>query len=107
LLFRYGFEAVAGIPWQMACLPIYLFGVALGSGWWTFIALPLLLVLAWRTMLYLRDESDPPELLWIYLLGYFITLRASGDRWLMATATAVGISAYACWRQQRAPKSTW
>jgi hypothetical protein len=105
LFIQHGFDAIEFIGYQFMFFPIYLFLIALFSGWWGFVALPLLLFLMWRLVEFLRNEGFAMELFWIYLLSYLIGIRASGDDWPIAAVLA-GIGMIFIIRQQlRCPKS--
>lgn len=89
LLFGYGFDAFAGLGWQMMFFPLYLFILAVASGWWAFVAVPLLLPLAWKGIRFIREDNTPHELHWIFILAYGIGIRASHERWMVAALVGV------------------
>jgi hypothetical protein len=103
---RGGVDAFAIIGWQLLLFPIYLFFVAIISGWWGLAAVPLLIVLAWRLLLFVRDESDTLDLLWIYLLSMMISIRASGGALPVAVLIVAAMGIYLTRLQRQLPRST-
>lgn len=92
IFIRHGFEAVEIIQWQFLFFPLYLFFSAMMSGWWGFVAIPLLVGLCWRLLVFLRYEGSRMELLWIFILPFLIGIRTSGDAWpFAALLAAIGI----------------
>lgn len=64
-------------------LPLFLFGFAVGSGWWTLLALPSLGLLAWHAWMYIRGHALAKDLLPIGLLSFLICVRPRGGEWFM------------------------
>jgi hypothetical protein len=64
-------------------LPILLFGLAAGSGWWFFVGLPAMGLLAWRAFVYIRGETSGEELLPIGGLSFLICIRPRGSNWVI------------------------
>ncbi len=95
-----GFESIEIIRWQFLFFPFYLFLIALFSGWWSFVAIPLLITFCWRVLVFMRDEGSTIELFWIFILPFLIGIRASTDAWPFAAFLA-GMSIFFVIRQQR------
>lgn len=92
LLLAEGMDAFEVLRWHAILLPFYLVIIARASGWWAFVAVPLVFVLAWRVLVYLRDDGFSLDLLWIFLLAFLISIRASAGAWPVAVVcAAVGI----------------
>lgn len=89
-----------GIGWAIAIFPVYIGTVAIISGWWAIVAIPLLLVLAVRSLLFLRNDLPPSELLVIATITYFCTITAASPHWV--TAIVVGsLLAYLSYRWKK------
>jgi hypothetical protein len=84
----HGFDEFLAIGWVLLFFPFYLFLVAFFSGWWAFVALPLLLAWAWRVVVFLKGDGLTKELFWIFMLPYLIAIRASQDAWPWAALIA-------------------
>lgn len=69
-------------------LPLFLFGLAVGSGWWILLALPSLGLLAWHAWMYIRGHALAKDLLPIGLLSFLICVRPRGSEWLMELVLA-------------------
>lgn len=100
LLLAHGLESFAAIGWQALFFPIYLFFTAMVSGWWGFVAVPLVVVFGWKVLVFLRGEGSGTDLCWIFLLPLLITIRASGSAWPFA-AVGAGIAIFFVVRHQR------
>lgn len=85
-----GFGAFEGFSFIFLGLPFFLLTVAIFSGWWSLIAIPLLIALFWTGIRYLREEGSPSSLLRIFLFSLLITIRFSQDLWLLAALIAIG-----------------
>lgn len=100
-----GFDALAGIGWVLLFFPFYLFLMALFSGCWAFVAIPLLLMWAWRALVFLREEGLIKELFWIFMLPFLIAIRASQDAWpraaLIAAIVIVSMAGINCLASSR------
>ncbi|MDB2673770.1 hypothetical protein N9Y81_02315 [Akkermansiaceae bacterium] len=96
-IFESWFGVFGVIQWQFLLLPLYLLLIALVSGWWSFVAVPLLLVFAWKFIVFLRGDGDSVALGWIFLLPCLIGFRTSGDGWPLV-AILSGALAVRLWR---------
>lgn len=54
-------------------MPLQTFFTATLSGWWTFIAIPLLLVLIFKSYKFMLSDNTDSELMVILLLAYLAT----------------------------------
>ncbi len=95
-----GLDTFMGIGWLLLFFPFYLFLIAVFGGWWAFVALPLLIVFAWRLLLLLRDEGSAIDLYWWFMLAFLIGITASEDHWSYAALVA-GVSMFFVVRYQR------
>ena len=95
----HGFGTFGIIGWQLLFFPFYLFLVSLLSGWWAYIAFPLLIVLIWRLFVFLREESTS-ELFWMFIMPFLIGIRVSGQAWPLAALLA-GVAIFFFMRRQR------
>jgi hypothetical protein len=73
--------AIDDFGWGLLFLPFYLLIMAITSGWWSFIAGPLLIVLAWRIILFMRNDNSGSDLVGIFTLSYLIGIRGAGSDW--------------------------
>ena len=105
LLIRHGVEAFGVAHFQAIFFPFYLLVVAISSGWWSFISIPLLLVFAWHFVTFIREEGYAFNLLWIYLLPFLITIHVSSDSWQWAALLAGVCLAFTILRQRALPPS--
>lgn len=96
----HGPVSLAEIGYQFLFFPLILLALAFFSGWWSFIAVPLLAVLAWRVRSFLRDEGSTIELYWMFVLPLLICIRVSGDAWPVAAAL-IGVVSFFVLRRQR------
>lgn len=101
ILIRHGFESYGIIQWQFLFLPFYLFLIAMTSGWWGFVAIPLALIFAWRLLVFVREEGSSMELLWIFVLPFLIGIRASEEAWPFAALLALGLIVFVIEKQRR------
>lgn len=101
IIIRHGFETFEVIQWQFLFFPFYLFICAMMSGWWGLVAVPLLLVLAWRLLVFVRDDGSKFELLWIFLLSFLISIRTSEEAWPFAALLALGGIVFVIEQQRR------
>lgn len=105
IVIGHGFDALAGIGWVLLFFPFYLFLIALFSGWWAFVAIPLLLMWAWRALVFLREEGLTRELFWIFMLPFLIAIRASQNAWpraaLIAAIVIVSMAGINCLASSR------
>ena len=85
-----GLSAFEIVGFQLLFFPIYLFIASLVSGWWSLIAVPLLIAIVWTSISYLRDEGPPSALIRIFLFSFLIGIGASRDRWPIAALIAIG-----------------
>lgn len=97
----HGPVSLAEIGYQFLFFPLILLALAFFSGWWSFLAIPLLAILAWRVRSFLRDEGSTIELYWIFALPFLICLRVSGDAWLVAIGFIVVVSLFVLRQQKR------
>jgi len=84
-----GIDAFDVIGWQFLFFPFYLFILPFVSGWWGIFGFPLLIAFTWKSIAFLREESDAVALFWIFFLPYLIGIRMAGDRWPLAVILAV------------------
>lgn len=84
-----GMQTLQLIGWQLLFFPFYLFLVAMFSGWWSFIAVPLLVVWAWKAFAFMKDEGTTKNLLWIFILPFLISIRTNEDVWPWPALVAV------------------
>jgi hypothetical protein len=87
-LIRTGFDSFNIILWQLLLFPFELFIWAFLSGWWSFVAIPLLFAFCWRVLVFLRDEGSTSELFWLFILPFLIGIRGSGNDWPLAAFLA-------------------
>ena len=73
LLCSYGLDAFEDIGWFIVFMPLQTFFTATLSGWWTFIAIPLLLVLIFKSYKFMLSDNTDSELMVILLLAYLAT----------------------------------
>ena len=98
IFIRHGFESFGLIQWQFLFLPFYLFLIAMMSGC---VAVPLVIVFAWRLLVFLRDEGSRMELFWIFILPFLIGIRTSEDAWPFAALLALGPIVFVIEQQRR------
>ena len=92
--------SLAEIGYQFLFFPLILLAITILSGWWSFVAVPLLAILAWRVHCFLRDEGSTIELYWIFALPFLICIRLSGNAWPVAAAL-IGVVSFFVLRRQR------
>ncbi len=79
--------------------PFFLYLAALSSGCWP-LTMTMLLILAWRTLVFLRGEAAK-ELFWIFSLPFLLCLEFSGDWWPVSVLLVALGTAFFLWRQRR------
>ncbi len=84
LLLSNGIDACQFLGWQWLLFPFYLFYMATDAGWWTIIALPLLALLGWRIIAYMRNENMGSDLFAIFSITYLIGIRGAAPSWPLA-----------------------
>ena len=65
------------LGWAVLMSPLYLFGVAAISGWWCVVALPLILVLAYRVVTLPMRDDLPSGLMIILTLSYWVAIGSA------------------------------
>jgi hypothetical protein len=68
-----------GLGWAVLASPVYLFLVAATSGWWSLVALPLLLGLAYQVVTLPARDDLPSGLMIILTLAYWTAIRQADD----------------------------
>ena len=68
-----------GLGWTLLASPVYLFSVAAVSGWWSPVALPLLLGLAYQVVTLPARDDLPSGLMIILTLAYWSAIREAED----------------------------
>lgn len=86
-----GADAFEFLGWQIAFFPFYLVIMAFMSGWWGVIAVPLILVVAYKLCRFMISDNTGSELMVILTLAFLIAIRSGLDERLVMTAV-VGIS---------------
>ncbi|MCP5537266.1 MAG: hypothetical protein H7A51_13680 [Akkermansiaceae bacterium] len=70
-----GFEALELLAWQVLFFPFYLVIVAFFSGWWGLVAVPLIMVFAYKLIRFMTNDNTGSDLMVILSLSFFITIR--------------------------------
>ena len=70
-----GIETLSGLWWMILFFPLYLFFVGIFSGWWAFIAIPLIFVLAYNACQFLLGDYLFSKLMIVFTLAFLITIR--------------------------------
>jgi hypothetical protein len=84
-----GFHAFQSLGWKWLLFPVYLLYIAVDSGWWTFVAIPLLGMLGWRMIAFMRNENTGTDLFAIYTISYLIGIQAADSNWPIGLILAV------------------
>jgi len=83
-----GFCAFQSLGWHWLLFPAYLLYMAVDGGWWTIVALPLLAMLAWRMIAFMRNENTGSDLVSIFTISYLIGIRAAESHLLIGILLA-------------------
>jgi hypothetical protein len=75
VVFSDGKDAFEILAWQTFMFPFYLVVVAFMSGWWGVIAVPLILVVAYKLCRFMINDNTGSDLMVIFLLTYLIAIR--------------------------------
>ena len=103
-VFGHGIHAFVVIFVAAPLFPVYVLTVALTSGWWSIVAIPLLLVVAFIIRSYLHEESCPGALQTVFVACYLISIRLGDENVLQVAAIGVLL----CWLLlQRWPLRQW
>ena len=83
-----GFYAFQYLGWQWVLFPVYLLYMAVDAGWWTIFAIPLLALLGWRMIAFMRNENTGSDLFAIFSISYLIGIRGAGTHWFLGLMLA-------------------
>jgi hypothetical protein len=98
-----GLDATAFLGWQIGFFPFYLLVVVLNSGWWAVVAMPMIIVLAFKMLMFLRNDNEGSDLIIIFSLSYFISIRMIDANWLYGVLVGIllVLASYLCVRRER------
>lgn len=90
-----GFGVLEDVGWSVLFLPLYLTIVAAMSGWWAFVALPLIFILAYKGFKFMVNDNTGSDLSVLALLSYLIAVdmsvsTAATSRLLVGVLLVVG-----------------
>jgi len=88
LILAKGVYAFQSFGWQWVLFPVYLLYMAVDAGWWTIFAIPLLALLGWRMIAFMRNENTGSDLFAIFSISYLIGIRGAGTHWFLGLILA-------------------
>lgn len=86
-------EAFEDIGWWILFFPFHMLVTALLSSWWALIAIPLVFLLVFKMINFLRNENSGSDLLVIFALAFFITIKRVDPAWISGAIIAVILAA--------------
>ena len=90
LLIVGGVDSFGSLGLQILLFPAYLFFVAFASGWWALIAVPLILVLSYKMLLFVVNDNTGSDLMVIFTMSYWIGIRvACYTHWIWGAGIGV------------------
>lgn len=105
---RSGLDAFSEALSSILLLPLALLPYAVGSGWWSFVAIPLALYLGYRALTFIAHEGSWSDLAILMLTALLVSARRSGsDDWIdMIPIVGIGVMIVCYFQQDDADEPT-
>ncbi|NWK57730.1 hypothetical protein HW115_19080 [Verrucomicrobiaceae bacterium N1E253] len=97
MLLADGSDAFEGLGWYIPMFPFHLVVTAFMSSWWGVIAVPLILVIAYRLCRFMTSDNTGSELMVIFTLAFMISVKPGVDARMVPTivcSTATLVATY-------------
>lgn len=85
LLLSEGRGALELLMWQILMFPFQLVIVAFMSGWWGVVAVPLILVVAYKLCRFMINDNTGSDLMVVFLMTYLIAVKQGLESSLILT----------------------